>query len=166
MQDAIVRIRSYTIMNSDELKAALKNMRNDIGARISDVALYLYQSGLMVVKVKEIHMMYNKYNPRRAGKYIDLPKWISLKKACTNINNNDDTCFKNAIQCGFHKIYEKGHSENFYHYRKIEDDLHFDGIKFSANNDTDKFEELNQNVSVNMFEVDDENGQTVISRTL
>ena len=54
----------------------------------------------------------------------------------------------------------------FYHYKHIEDNLHFDGIKFPANNDTDKFEELNQNVSVNMFEVDDENGQTVISRTL
>ena len=48
----------------------------------------------------------------------------------------------------------------------IEDDLHFDGLKFPANNDTDKFEELNQNVSVNMFEVDDENVQTIISRKL
>ena len=46
----------------------------------------------------------------------------------------------------------------------IEDDVHFDGIKFPADNDTDKFEELNQNVSVNMLEVDDENGQTIISR--
>ena len=48
----------------------------------------------------------------------------------------------------------------------MEDDLHFDGIKFPANNDSDRFEELNQNVSVNMFEVDDENEQTVISRKL
>ena len=48
----------------------------------------------------------------------------------------------------------------------MEDDFHFDGIKFPADNDTDKFEELNQNVSVNMFEVDDENGQTIISRKL
>ena len=51
MQDVIVRTRSYKIVNSNELKEALKNMRNDIGARISDVALY--QSGLMVVKVKK-----------------------------------------------------------------------------------------------------------------
>ena len=83
MQDVIVRTRSYTIIDSDELQEALKNMRNDIGARILDMALY--QSGLMVVKVKDIHMMYNKYNPTRAGKYINLPKWISLKKACINI---------------------------------------------------------------------------------
>ena len=71
-----------------------------------------------------------------------------------------------AIQCGSHKRYWKTHPENFCHYKNIEYNLHFDGIKFPANNDTDKFEELNQNVSVNMFEVDDENGQTVISRKL
>ena len=83
MQDVIVRTRSYTIINPDELKKALNNMRNDIGVRISDLALY--QSGLMVVKIEEIHMMLNKYNPTRAGKYVNLPKWISLKKACINI---------------------------------------------------------------------------------
>ena len=55
MQDVIVRTRSHTIINSDELKEALKNMRNDIGVKILDMALY--QSGLMVVKVKGIHMM-------------------------------------------------------------------------------------------------------------
>ena len=165
MQDVIVRTRSYTIIDSDELQEALKNMRNDIGARILDMALY--QSGLMVVKVKEIHMMYNKYNPTRAGKYINLPKWISLKKACINIKNKDEKCFKYAIQCGYHKIYEKSHSENFYHYKKIEDCLNFDGVTFPANNnDIDKFEELNHNVSVNVFEVDDEQEQIVIGRKL
>ena len=165
MQDVIVRTRSYTRIDSDELQEALKNMRNDIGARILDMALY--QSGLMVVKVKEIHMMYNKYNPTRAGKYINLPKWISLKKACINIKNKDEKCFKYAIQCGYHKIYEKSHSENFYHYKKMEDCLNFDGVTFPANNnDIDKFEELNHNVSVNVFEVDDEQEQIVIGRKL
>ena len=165
MQDVIVRTRSYTIIDSDELQEALKNMRSDIGARILDMALY--QSGLMVGKVKEIHMMYNKYNPTRAGKYINLPKWISLKKACINIKNKDEKCFKYAIQCGYHKIFEKSHSENFYHYKKIEDCLNFDGVTFPANNnDIDKFEELNHNVSVNVFEVDDEQEQIVIGRKL
>ena len=82
MQDVIVKTRSYTMINYDELKEALKNMRNGIGARTLDMALC--QSGLMVVKVKEIHAMYSKYNPTRAGKYINLPKWIALKKACIN----------------------------------------------------------------------------------
>ena len=67
----------------------------------------------------------------------------------------------------FHKIYEKSHPENFYHYKKIEDDLDFDGLNFPANNnDIDKFEELNHSVSVNVFEVDDEQEQIVIGRKL
>ena len=116
MQDVIVKARSYTIIDYDELKEALKNMRNGIGARTLDMALY--QSGLMVVKVKAIHVMYNKYNPTRAGKYINLPKWIALKKACINIKNKNDECFKYAIQCGYHQICSKTHPENFYHLHK------------------------------------------------
>ena len=45
--------------------------------------------------------------------------------------------------------------------------MNFDGVTFPAsNNDIDKFEELNQNVSVNVFEVDDEQEQIVIGRKL
>ena len=67
----------------------------------------------------------------------------------------------------FKKIYEKSHSEKFYHYKKIEDGLDFDGKNFPANNDDiNKFEKLNQNVSANMFEVDEEQEQRVISRKL
>ena len=53
-----------------------------------------------------------------------------MKKASINIENPDDICFKCAIQCGFQKIYEKSHSEKFYHYKKIEDGLDFDEKKF------------------------------------
>ena len=55
MQDVLLRTSSYTIINSDELKEVLNSMRNDIGARTLDMALY--QSGLMAVEVKEFHMM-------------------------------------------------------------------------------------------------------------
>ena len=45
--------------------------------------------------------------------------------------------------------------------------ISFDGINFPANNnDIDKFEELNHNVSVNVFEVDEEQEQIVIGRKL
>ena len=113
-------------------------------------------------------MMYNKYKPTRAGKYISLPKWISLKKAYINIKTADNKCFQYAIQCGYHKIYEKSHRENVYHYkRSIEDGLNFDGFNFPANNnDIDEFEELNHSASVNVFEVDDEQEWIVVSRKL
>ena len=58
------------------------------------------------------------------------------------------------------KSMKKSHSGNFYHYKKIEDCLNFDGVTFPANNDIDRFEELNHNVSVNVFGVDEEQEQT------
>ena len=68
-------------------------MRPDIETRGLDMGLY--QSGLIIDKGKEIHIMYNIYNPTRAGKYIDLPAWIKSKRACTNIQNQDYKCFFN-----------------------------------------------------------------------
>ena len=96
-------------MNSDELQEALENMRHDIGAIILDMALY--QSGLMVVKLKEIKMVYHKYNPTRAGKYINLSKWIALKKSCINIKNKDDTCFKHAFSVVLRKVLKNSSRE-------------------------------------------------------
>ena len=49
MQDIIVRIRLFTIINSDKLKETLKNLRINIGIRISDMAFY--QSGLIIIKI-------------------------------------------------------------------------------------------------------------------
>ena len=105
MQDVIVRTRSYTVISSDELQEALKNMRNDIGVRILDMALY--QSGLMVVKVKEVHMMFNIYNPTRAGKYINFPKWLSLKKACISIKQKMINVLSMLFSVVFIKCCEK-----------------------------------------------------------
>ena len=160
-----VRTRSYTIPNEEELRNALNNMRPDIETRIADMALY--QSGLMIAKVVEIQIMYNKYNPTRAGHYIKLPQFISLKKACINVKNLDEKCFKYAVECGFYKIYEKSHPENFYHYKKLNSELNFEGVNFPANNnDIDRFEENNKDVSINVFEIDDETNDVVISRKL
>ena len=53
-----------------------------------------------------------------------------------------------------------------FHYKKIESDLIFDGVSFPANiNDIDIFEENNKSISINVYEIDD-NERIVISRNL
>ena len=53
-----------------------------------------------------------------------------------------------------------------FHYKKIVSDLTFDGVSFPANNnDIDIFEENNKSISINVYEIDD-NEQIVISRKL
>ena len=126
----------------------------------------------MIAKVSEIHGVYSKYNPTRAGKYIKLPLLISLKKACIciiciSIKDQEDKCFKYAVQRGFLKIDENSHPTNVCHYKKTKDDLNFEGIKCQANNNhIARFEELNEHVSLNVFKVDDETGDVVRSRKL
>ena len=65
-RNVTVRTRSYTIVNEEDLRNALKIMRPDVETRILDMALY--QSGLIISNINNIHIMYNKYNPTRAGK--------------------------------------------------------------------------------------------------
>ena len=76
------------------------------------------------------------------------------------------TCFKYSIEYGYCKICDKAHPEKIFHYKKIENDLIFDGVSFHANNnDIDIFEENNKSISINVYEIDD-NEQIVISRKL
>ena len=65
----------------------------------------------------KIKFNFDKYNPTRGGKFIPLPKWVQSKKACINIQNEDDKCFKYSVQCGICKVYEKDHPNIFYHYK-------------------------------------------------
>ncbi len=71
------------------------------------------KSNLSLHGITKITIHYNKYNPThsRGSSYAPLPEWIALKKACINIKNNDNKCFKYCIECMFYKIYDKTHPE-------------------------------------------------------
>ena len=47
------------------------------------------RSNLRFKATISITIHFDKYDPTRAGKYIKLPKFIQLKKACVNIKNAD-----------------------------------------------------------------------------
>ena len=71
--------RIYTVLNEEELKKAIDNMASDIEIKVENSQLR--KSGYTIKKVDGIHIHYDKYNPTRGGKYIELPKWVALKKA-------------------------------------------------------------------------------------
>ena len=37
------------------------------------------------IKILSITIHYDKYDPTRAGNYLDLPEWTKLKNACINV---------------------------------------------------------------------------------
>ena len=107
---------------------------------------------------------YDKHNPTRGGKFIPLPKWVSSKKACINIKNQDELCFKYSVQCRICKVYEKDHPKRVSHYKSLNDELNWDNVNFpSSYADIDTFEENNGGkVAVNVYFIDPEEGKQSI----
>ena len=124
----------------------------------------LSESGLVVKMIEKLRISYDKYNPTRGGKFLALPRWISLKHASINIQNKDDKCFKYSVQCGIYRVYEKDHPERVSHYNKLTDTLNWDNVNFpSSNVDIDTFEENNEGkVAVNVYFIDLEEGKESI----
>ena len=159
--------RIYTVLNEEELKKAIDNMASDIEIKVENSQLR--KSGYTIKKVDGIHIHYDKYNPTRGGKYIELPRWVALKKACINIKNDDEYCFKYCVQSKFYDIYKKDHPDRMYHYNRLRDNdnlINWEGINFPASNDDiDKFEEINQNsISVNVYKINPDVDKIIVHR--
>ena len=159
--------RRYNILNEEDLNNAINNMASDIELLVENKNLK--KSGLKVKKVNKITIHYDKYDPTRAGKFIELPDWIAKKKACINIKNDDDFCLKYCILCRFYDIYKKDHPERLFHYAKLIDNeslIKWDGVNFPASNeDIQHFEEINNNTfSVNVYTVDNDNNKIRVDR--
>ena len=114
-----IRSRRHDIYNSNDLQDTLNNMSADIELQIENPDLP--KSGLRLKGIDKTHIHYDRYNPTRGGSYIDLPKWIADKKACTNIKNEDNKCAKYSTQCGFYN--EQKNPQEIRHYPKIEDTI-------------------------------------------
>ena len=153
------RSRRYEITNAEDIPKTLSQMATDIEIQMDKMELS--ESGLVITKIDKLTFHYDKYNPTRGGKFIALPKWVQSKKACINIKNKDELCFKYCIQCGVYKIYEKDHGCEMYHYKKVEDTLDWTDVRFpSCNVDIDTLEENNKGIlSVNVYALDEEDGK-------
>ena len=145
----------YPIHNQDELTQALEDSVKPILLQIQN--LEGSTSNLRFKNIFSITIHYDKFDPTRAGRFIELAEWIKLKKACINIKNKDQKCFKYCIQSVVYDKISKHHPEEMFHYNKLKDDiLNWDGVNFpTGNRDIDRFEENNKLVSINVFETDD-----------
>ena len=147
----ILSLSCFNISNEDELSQILENSIKYILLQIQN--LEISTSNLHVKKILLITIHYNKYDPTKAGKYIELPKWIKLKKTCINIKNKDQKCFKYYIQSVIYDKISKHHPEEIFHYNKLKNYiLNWDGVNFPIDNrDIDRFKKIKKLVSINVF---------------
>ena len=121
----------FNISNEDELTQTLEDSVKQILLQIQN-----FEASTLNLRFKNILSITihcDKYDPTRAGKRIQLPEWIKLKKACINIKNKDQKCFiLYSIRSLYNKI-NKHHPEGMFHYNKVKNDiLNWDGGKFST----------------------------------
>ncbi|KAK5637820.1 hypothetical protein RI129_000194 [Pyrocoelia pectoralis] len=106
-------------------------------------------SGWALHEISHLKVNINKYEPIRGSTYINLPRFIALKKAVVNVKNNDEFCFLWAIVSALYPA--QNHVERVSSYPHFEDVLNHGSIKFPIKlHDIKKFEQLN-NLAINVY---------------
>src|SRR5438876_4777271 len=55
------------------------------------------KSGWALCAIDGLRLRINKYRPLSGSTYIPLPQKIANKKACINVENDDNECFRYAV---------------------------------------------------------------------
>jgi hypothetical protein len=86
-------------------------------------------SGWSIAAVEFLDLRIDWYNPARGGSYMPSPEWISAKKCCINIQNEDNNCFKYAVTASIERPERNPQRVGFY--KKL-DLFKFTGIAMPA----------------------------------
>ena len=152
-------IRRYEVLNTADIQETLHHMAGDIEYQIEN------SKYAIIMKTTKQTVHYDKYNPTRGGIYIELHKWVSSKKACINIQNEDTKCLTCCVQCSVFKLYDKYNPERMRHYNKFNDNIiNWGCMEYPCSrNDVTIFEELNSGlISINVFKLLNESIVTYI----
>ena len=130
-------------------------MSNDIQTQISNS--YLWSSDIVLSKIYKNTFDYDKHIIQQEQVVtLNYLNGFHQNKACININNDDNTCFKYCVQCSVFNIYEKDNPEIIRHYNKLNDAIiNWGCMKFPCSRKyIDRFEEDNQGlISVNVYKL-------------
>ena len=108
-------------------------------------------SGWILLHCQKLRLRIARYKPLKGGSYIQLPKALSVKKACLNIKNEDEKCFIWSVLAGLHPVSWKDHNNRVSNYIPFEDELNMNGILLPMEiPDIPKFELMNK-ISINVF---------------
>ncbi|XP_065354938.1 uncharacterized protein LOC135949335 [Calliphora vicina] len=126
-------------------------------------------SGWTLVQLIKVELNLNKYQPLKGSSYIPLPRPIFLKKACLNVKNKDNYCFKWAVLSAIANINRNSSRTSAYKLNICSKTINcngycldFKGLQFPLKlNDIAIFEENNPTISINVFGCEPENYKVV-----
>ncbi|KAL6416396.1 hypothetical protein ACFW04_013512 [Cataglyphis niger] len=110
-------------------------------------------SGWALSRILNLTVNVNRYNPMRAGCYVEVPRRIKLKRAVINVRSADDACFAWSVVAALYPVGKNAERSSRYpHYTAV---LNLEGVEFPMNlNGIAKFERLND-ISINVYAVRD-----------
>ena len=107
------------------------------------------ESGWILESVISLSVNIAKYAPLKGSSYIELPKYLTDKKAIINVKNEDNKCLKWALLSALHPVGKN--SDRVSKYKPYENELNFAGVGFPVTlKDIPKVEKQN-NLTINVF---------------
>ena len=143
----------FTSMNMDNINHMFRTVPNKIFQQIEN-----YESngsGWVVDHFLDVDLGIVNYNPLQASLYKPTLKSLKFKKTIVNIDNNNQKCFTWSV---LEKLYPQPNSPHRVSpYKRLEHNLHMTVIDYLVKtSDIKKFEQLNSNIAVNVYEYEDE----------
>jgi hypothetical protein len=143
--------KNITILREDEVNEvivmALEQIKNKIDSLNNNESYFQF------VKVNNVDFKLREYKPLSGSSYIDLPQWIKSKKACINIKNEDDKCFKYCML--YHKYQNeiKDNPQELYQYHKYLSLKDYDFSNINSPVETDDIKKFckQNNLSINLY---------------
>ncbi|XP_055306011.1 uncharacterized protein LOC129570437 [Sitodiplosis mosellana] len=127
----------------DELKESVENTA-------------IQGSGFTLAQIIKLNVQVSSLKPLNGGSYFEAPKKLMRRGAIINVKNNDNMCFKWAILSCLHNDKVNHMPNRVNHYIPYENELNFNNIDFPVClKDIDKFEQQNENISINVYHYDD-----------
>ncbi|XP_072756944.1 uncharacterized protein [Anoplolepis gracilipes] len=112
-------------------------------------------SGWALSCILNLTININKYNPMRAGCHIILPRKIMMKRAVVNVQSKDNACFAWAVTAAMYPAEKRIERELSYpHYTDV---LNLRDIEFPVTLKQIKKFEINNNISINVYTIENEN---------
>ncbi|XP_072746064.1 uncharacterized protein [Anoplolepis gracilipes] len=112
-------------------------------------------SGWALSRILNLTVNINKYNPMRAGCHIILPRKIMMKRAVVNVRSKDNACFAWAVTAAMYPAERRVERE--LSYPRYTDVLNLRDIEFPVTLNQIKKFEINNNISINVYTIENEN---------
>ncbi|KAL6416483.1 hypothetical protein ACFW04_013438 [Cataglyphis niger] len=153
------KIAVKTIVTKNHPLLLTSDLREWYGKRVVDAILASLEefqerdSGWALSRILNLTVNVNRYNPMRAGCYVEIPREIKLKKAVISVRSTDDACFAWAIVAALYPVEKHAERSSRYpHYTAV---LNLKNVEFPMNlNGIARFERLND-ISINVYTLRD-----------